>query len=93
MPRVSTRASVDSFFILKFDGLKCIAYRNLLHKPRRCLKGKNAWRAYVDGLRIRDPRRKREAVYRCIQELAAEVSTRAGKPVITLTAWRLTAKQ
>jgi hypothetical protein len=33
-------------------------------------------------------------VYRSfIQDLTAEVSTRAGKPVITSTAWRMTAKQ
>jgi hypothetical protein len=66
---------------------------DLNHQPRRCLGGKTACRAYFGGPRIRYPRRKREAVYRCIQELAAEVSTRAGKPVITPTAWRVAAKQ
>lgn len=69
------------------------AAHDLNHQPRRCLGGKTACRAYFGGPRIRYPRRKREAVYRCIQELAAEVSTRAGKPVITPTAWRVAAKQ
>ena len=69
------------------------AAHDLNHQPRRCLGGKTACRSYFGGLRIRYPRRKREEVYRCIQELAAEVSTRAGKPVITPTAWRVAAKQ
>lgn len=69
------------------------AAHDLNHQPRRCLGGKTACRVYFGGPRIYYPRRKREAVYRCIQELAAEVSTRAGKPVITPTAWRVAAKQ
>jgi hypothetical protein len=32
-------------------------------------------------------------VYRWIQELAAEISTRAGKQLITPAAWRVAAKQ
>jgi hypothetical protein len=69
------------------------AAHDLNHQPSRCLGGKTACRTYFGGPRIRNPRRKREAVYRCIRELAAEVSTRAGKPVITPTAWRVAAKQ
>jgi hypothetical protein len=69
------------------------AAHDLNHQPRRCLGGKTACRAYFGGLRIRYPRRKLDAVYRCIQELAAELSNRAGKQVITQTAWRLAAKQ
>ena len=69
------------------------AAHDLNHQPRRCLGGKTACRAYFGGPRICYPRRKREAVYRSIHELAAEVSTRAGKPVITPTAWRVAAKQ
>ena len=69
------------------------AAHDLNHQPRRCLGGKTACRAYFGGSRIRYPRRKRVSVYRWIQELAAEVSTRAGKPVITPTAWRVAAKQ
>jgi hypothetical protein len=69
------------------------AAHDLNHQPRRCLGGKTACRAYFGGPRICYPRRKREAVYRSIQELSAEVSTRAGKPAITLTAWRVAAKQ
>ena len=70
-----------------------IAAHDLNHQPRRCLGGKTACRSYFGGPRICYPRRKREAVYRSIQELAAEVSTRAGKPAITPTAWRVAAKQ
>jgi hypothetical protein len=66
---------------------------DLNHQPRRCLGGKTPCRSYFGGPRICYPRRKREAVYRSIQELAAEVSTRAGKPAITPTAWRVAAKQ
>jgi hypothetical protein len=69
------------------------AAHDLNHQPRRCLGGKTACRVYFGGPRIYYPRRKREAVYRDIQQLAAEVSTRAGKPVITPTAWRVAAKQ
>jgi hypothetical protein len=69
------------------------AAHDLNHRPRRCLGGKTACRAYFDGCRIRYPRRKRAAVYRWIQELAAEVSTRAGKSVITPAAWRVAARQ
>jgi hypothetical protein len=69
------------------------AAHDLNHQPRRCLGGKTACRAYFGGLRVGYPRRKREAVYRFIQQLAAEISTRAGKPAITPAAWRLAAKQ
>jgi hypothetical protein len=69
------------------------AAHDLNHQPRRCLGCKTACCAYFFGSRISYPRRKREAVYRCIQQLATEVSTRAGKPGITPTAWRVAAKQ
>jgi hypothetical protein len=69
------------------------AAHDLNHQPRRCLGGKTACRAYFGGPRIRYPRRKRASVYRFIQDLAAEVATRAGKSVITPTAWRVAARQ
>jgi hypothetical protein len=69
------------------------AAHDLNHQPRRCLGGKTACRAYFGGTRIRYPRRKRASVYRFIQDLAAEVATRAGKSVITPTAWRVAARQ
>jgi len=69
------------------------AAHDLNHQPRRCLGWKTACRANFGGPRIRYPRRKRESVYRWIQELAAEISTRAGKQLITPLAWRLAAKQ
>jgi hypothetical protein len=69
------------------------AAHDLNHQPRRCLGGKTACRANFGGPRIRYPRRKRQSVYQWIQQLAAEVSARAGKPVITPTAWRVAARQ
>ena len=69
------------------------AAHGLNHQPRRCLGGKTACRAHFGGHRIRYLRRKLESVYRFIHELAAEVATRAGKPAITLAAWRVTARQ
>jgi hypothetical protein len=70
-----------------------VAAQDLNHQPRRCLAGQTACRAYFGGPRIRYPRRKRESVYRFIHELAAEVSARAGKPVITPAAWRMAARK
>lgn len=70
-----------------------VAAHDLNHQPRRCLGGQTACRAYFGGPRIRYPRRKRESVYRFIHELAAEVSARAGKPVITPAAWRMAARK
>ena len=69
------------------------AAHDLNHQPRRSLGGKTACRAYFGGLRIRYPRRRRAAVYAWVHDLAAEVSTRAGKPVITPVAWRVAARQ
>jgi hypothetical protein len=69
------------------------AAHDLNHQPRRCLGGKTACRAYFGGSRIRYPRRKRAAVYGWIYDLAAEISTRAGKSVITPVAWRVAARQ
>jgi len=71
---------------------ECAAH-DLNHQPRRCLGGGTACRAFFDGARIRYPRRKRESVYLWIRELAAEVSTRAGNPVITPASWRIAARQ
>jgi hypothetical protein len=69
------------------------AAHNLNHQPRRCPGGKTASSAYFRTPRIRFPRRKREALYRWIQELATELFTRAGKQIITPTARRLAARQ
>jgi len=80
--------TVDSMALLSET-----AAHDLNHQPRRCLGGKTACRAYFGGPRVRYPRRKRASVYRFIQDLAAEVATRAGKSVITPTAWRVAARQ
>ena len=69
------------------------ASHDLNHQPRRCLGGKTACRAYFGGARIRYPRRRRAAVYGWIHDLAGELSTRAGKSVITPVAWRIAARQ
>jgi hypothetical protein len=69
------------------------AAHDLNHQPRRCLGGETACRAYFGGPRIRYSSRKRQSVYRWIRDLAAEVSTRAGNPVITPAAWRIAARQ
>jgi hypothetical protein len=69
------------------------AAHDLNHQPRRSLGGKTACRAYFGGPRIRYPRRKRAAVYGWIHDLAAEISTRAEKSVITPVAWRVAARQ
>jgi hypothetical protein len=70
-----------------------LAAHDLNNQSRRCLGEKTAYRAYFGGPRIHYPSWKREAVYRFIQELASEVITRAGKPVITSFAWQLAGKQ
>jgi len=71
---------------------ECAAH-DLNHQPRRCLGGGTACRAYFGGARIRYSKRKRAAVYRWIRDLAAEVSLRAGNPVITPVSWRIAARQ
>ncbi|MEW6261600.1 MAG: hypothetical protein AB1641_00855 [Thermodesulfobacteriota bacterium] len=70
-----------------------IAAHDLNHQPRRCLEGMTACRAYFGARRIRCPGRWRKAVHRWIQDLAAEISIRAGKPAITPLAWPVAAKQ
>jgi len=69
------------------------AAHDLNHHPRRCLNGTTACRAYFAEHRIRYPSRQRRSVYRWIHDLAAEISIRAGKQVITPAAWRVAAKQ
>ena len=69
------------------------AAHDLNHQPRRSLGGKTACRAYFGGPRILYPLRRRAAVYIWIHDLAAEISTRAGKSVITPVAWRVAARQ
>jgi len=71
---------------------ECAAH-DLNHQLRRCLGGGTACRAYFGGSRIRYSRRKRASVYRWIREVAAEVSVRAGEPVITPASWRIAARQ
>lgn len=69
------------------------AAHDINHRPRRCLRGKTACRAYFGKDRFAYPKRKRKAVYHWIQNLAERISIGLGKDVITPTAWRLAAKQ
>lgn len=66
---------------------------DLNHQPRRSLKGNTACWVYFGNNRLRYSRRRRRAVYRWIRDLAAEISMRAGKSVITPVALRVAAKQ
>ena len=69
------------------------AAHDINHRPRRCLDDKTACRAYFDGDRLRYPKRRRQQVYRWIQNLAERISIGLGKAVVTSTAWRVAAKQ
>jgi hypothetical protein len=68
------------------------AAHELNHKPRRCLGGRTACRAYFGGRRLRYPRRMRKSAFRWIRDLAGEISLQAGKTNITPTAWRVASK-
>jgi hypothetical protein len=69
------------------------AAHDINHRPRRCLDGKTACRAYFDSQQLKYPKRRRELVYRWIQNLAERISIGLGKAVVTATAWRVAAKQ
>ena len=68
------------------------AAHDLNHRPRRCLKGRNACRVYFGQKRSGYPKRRRQEVYRWICDLAAEVSVRIGKDTILPAAWRAAAR-
>jgi hypothetical protein len=42
---------------------------------------------------MRYPKRQRKSIYNWIRDLAAEISIRAGKKMITPVAWRVAAKK
>ncbi|MFC1876844.1 hypothetical protein ACFL2E_06195 [Thermodesulfobacteriota bacterium] len=65
----------------------------LNHKPRRCLKGQTACRAYFGNNRMRYNKRERKSIYNWICDLAVEISILAGKKTISPVAWRVAAKQ
>jgi hypothetical protein len=70
------------------------AAHDLNHKPRRCLMGGTACRAYFGGgRRLRYSKRRRKSVYLWIRDLASEISIRVGKSSISGAAWRIAAKQ
>lgn len=69
------------------------AAHDLNHQSRRSLDGKTACRTYFDGNRIRYTKRKRRGVFEWIRNLAADISHRAGLPVISRLAWRVAAKK
>jgi len=78
--------------------LQCVllaetAAHDINPRPRRCIKGKTACRAYFVNDRLTYPKRRRESVYHWIRNLAERISIGLGKDVITPTAWRSAAKQ
>jgi hypothetical protein len=80
--------TVDEFGLLAET-----AAHELNHSPRRCLGNRTACRVYFGNNRMRYPKRQRKSIYDWIYDLAAEISTRAGKKKITPVAWRVAAKQ
>jgi hypothetical protein len=79
--------------VKEFSLLAETAAHDLNHQPRRCLEGRTACSAYFDEDRPSYPKRERRSVYRWIQHLASDISERAGKSVISPTAWRVAARQ
>jgi len=69
------------------------AANNLNHRPRRSLGGRTACRCYFGNNRIRYSKRKRQAVYCWIRDLAMDLSQATGTDVVSPTAWRVAAKQ
>jgi hypothetical protein len=69
------------------------AANDLNHQPRRSLGGSTACRCYFDNNRIRYSKRKRQAAYRWIRDLAIDLSRATGKDVISTAAWRVAAKK
>ena len=80
--------TVDEFRLLAET-----AAHELNHSPRRCLGNRTACRVYFGNNRMRYPKHQRKSIYDWIYDLAAEISTRAGKKKITPVAWRVAAKQ
>jgi len=80
--------TIDEFVLLAET-----AADELNHRPRRCLKGQTACRAYFSKNQMRYHKRQRKSIYNWIRDLAAEISIRAGKKTISPVAWRLAAKQ
>lgn len=79
--------TIDEFVLLAET-----AAHDLNHKFRRCLKGQTACRAYFDNNKARYHKRQRKSIYNWIHDLAAEISIRAGKVMISAVAWRVAAK-
>ena len=79
--------------IKAFGLLAEIAAHALNHITRRCLKGLTACSVYFGNNRIRYPKSQRKSIYNRIRDLAAEISIRAGKNMISPLAWRVAAKQ
>ena len=77
----------------EFGLLAETAAHELNHRPRRCLKGQTACRAYFGNNRMLYSKRQRKAIYKWICDLAAEISIRAAKKTISPVAWRVAAKQ
>jgi hypothetical protein len=68
------------------------AAHDLNHRHRRSLSGKMACRVYFGKNRLRYTRRKREAAYQWIKELAQRISSTIGDDMITPSSWRVAAR-
>jgi hypothetical protein len=79
--------TIDEFVLLAET-----AAHELNHKPKRCLKGQTACGAYFGNSRMRYHKRQRKSIYNYICDLAAEISVRTGKTMISQLAWRVAAK-
>jgi hypothetical protein len=77
----------------EFGLLAETAAHELSHRPRRCLKGQTACRAYFGNNPMRYSKRQRKSIYNWTRDLAAEISIRAGIKTISSVAWRVAAKQ
>jgi hypothetical protein len=80
-------ATIDEFVLLAET-----AAHDLNHNPRRCLNGQTACRAYFGNNTVGYHKRQRKSIYNWIRDLAAEISVRAGKMMISPLAWRVAAK-
>ena len=68
------------------------AAHDLNHRPRRSLGGKTACQCYFGNDRMRYSKRKRQAAYRWIRDLALDLSEKVGEDTLSAVTWRIAAK-
>jgi hypothetical protein len=69
------------------------AAHDLNHLRRRCIQGKTACEIYFGKNTLRYAKRKREAVFQWVRDLAQKLSSTIGDDLITLSSWRIAARQ